>query len=253
MEGARALIVEDIDYNARALATMLKQLGFTVDLAPDGATALKHLASRTYHTVFLDYDLPDMSGLDVARRLRLREDDDRRTLVIATTAYSTVEDRSACLEAGMDIFLGKPITPEKLQASLSGMPPITLPSASIDLPIDPQSGINLRMLSYLADNQPDGLKREINRYLDALTSTHGEVLEALLTRNRPALGKAAHRMLSHGRMVEASTLISIAEEIETEADYAETRRLEELGDELATAITELRKTLVRHLQAQTPA
>ena len=60
-------------------------------------------------------------------------------------------------------------------------------------------------------------------------------------------------MLSHARMVEASTLITIAEELETEADYAETRRLGELGDELSAAITALRKTLVRHHQAQTPA
>jgi len=252
MEGARALVVEDIDYNARALNIMLKQLGFTVDLAPDGATALKHLSSRAYHAVFLDYDLPDMSGLDVARRLRLNENKESRSLVIATTAYSTVEDRRACLDAGMDVFLGKPITPEKLQAVLAGMPPIALPSASIDLPIDP-SGLNLRMLNYLADNQPDGLKREIKRYLDSLTATHGEILEALLTRNRSALSKAAHRMLSHARMVEASTLITITEELETEADYAETRRLEELGDELSSAITELRKMLARHHQAQTTA
>ncbi len=252
MEGARALVVEDIDYNARALNIMLKQLGFTVDLAPDGATALKHLSTRAYHAVFLDYDLPDMSGLDIARRLRLNENEESKALVIATTAYSTVEDRRACLEAGMDVFLGKPITPEKLQTVLAGMPPIALPSASIDLPIDP-SGLNLRMLNYLADNQPDGLKREIKRYLDSLTATHGEILEALLTRNRPALSKAAHRMLSHARMVEATTLTTITEELETEADYAENRRLEELGDELSAAITELRKMLVRHHQAQTPA
>ena len=253
MEGARALVVEDIDYNARALNIMLKQLGFTVDLAPDGATAIKHLSARTYHVVFLDYDLPDMSGLEVARRLRLNENEKSKALVIATTAYSTVEDRQACLDAGMDVFLGKPITPEKLQSVLTGMPPIALPSASIDLPIDPHSGLNLRMLNYLADNQPDGLKREIKRYLDSLTATHGEILEALLTRNRPALGKASHRMLSHARMVEATTLTTITEELEIEADYAESRRLEELGDELSAAITDLRKMLARHHQAQTPA
>lgn len=253
MEGARALVVEDIDYNARALNMMLKQLGFTVDLAPDGATALKHLATRAYHAVFLDYNLPDMSGLDVARHLRHNENKESKALIIATTAYSTVEDRRACLDAGMNIFLGKPITPEKLQTVLAGMPPIALPSSSIDLPIDPHSGLNLRMLNYLADNQPDGLKREIKRYLESLTTTHGEILEALLTRNRPALSKAAHRMLSHARMVEASTLVTIAEELESEADYAETRRLGELGDELSAAITALRKTLARHHQAQTPA
>lgn len=253
MEGAHALVVEDIEYNARALGVMLRQLGFTVDFATNGASALKQLSSQSYHTVFLDYDLPDMSGLDVARHLRARESEATHTLVIATTAYSTVEDKKACLDAGMDVFLGKPITPEKLQAVLAGIPTTSLPSPSVHLPADESSGINLRMLEYLAGDSPGGLQREIKRYLDTLTVIQREVNDALIIRDRSALAKGAHHMLSHTRMIEATALTAITEEMETEADYAEARRLDELGDEMSAAITQLRKTLVHHPQAQTTA
>ena len=253
MQGARALVVEDIGYNARSLGAMLNKFGFSVDIVSNGNDALQRLAARSYGVVFLDYDLPDMSGLEVARRMRVHESGRGRTLVVATTAYSTVEDKIACLDAGMDVFLGKPITPEKLQAVLSKLTTTPLPSPSVQMPVDEHSTFDLRMLVYLAGNSPDALQREIGRFLESVTATHREITEALLARSRPALGKAAHRMLSHARMIESNLLCKVSEALETEADSAEAVRLDELGKEMAATISELRNTLVRYRPGPTPA
>src|SRR5476651_1871691 len=71
--GARALVVEDIDYNARALGLMLGRLGFEVEFAGDGDEALARLGALSYLAVFIDCDLPRVNGIEVARRFRASE------------------------------------------------------------------------------------------------------------------------------------------------------------------------------------
>jgi len=253
MAGARALVVEDLDYNARALGAMLQRYGFTVDFARCGEEALRLLAADSYRAVFLDYDLPDMSGLEVARRLRAREAGLTHTMVIATTAYSTVQDREACLAAGMDSFLGKPITPEKLHAALTGIPATARPAASVQLPAETDSSVNLRLLAFLAGDAPGALQGEIGRYLGVLQTLHLEFIDALVTRDRPVLGRAAHRLVSHARMVDAEELAATARAIEDAADFAEETELERMGGQLASAIFALKKSLTRYLPAKSSA
>ncbi|MEZ5413089.1 MAG: response regulator [Opitutaceae bacterium] len=249
-EGSRALIVEDLPYNAQILGAMLGKYGFTIDLAANGKDALRLLAEHTYDTVFLDYDLPDINGLEVARRMREMAHDPK-PLVIATTAYSTVQDREACLKAGMDIFLSKPITPEKLRQALGQ---ITAPALRINpRPAAAQRSLNLQMLKYLAGDDPKQLWHEITRYLDSVAESHDEVITALRTLNRPTLGRAAHRVLSHARMVECEDLTAISRDLETEASYAAEDRLDELVADMTATIEQLKKTMAHHRPAQTPA
>lgn len=251
--GARALVVEDLDYNARTLGAMLGKLGFTVDYAREGADALRMIATQPYRVVFLDYDLPDMSGLDVARKVRARESGPARPLLIATTAYAAIDDRNACMEAGMDAFLGKPITPDKLRTTLSQVPATALPAQPMNLPAETNRIINLQMLTYLAGDTPGGLQREIKRFLEALLASHQAVIDALLTRNRPLLGRAAHHLLSHARMVEAADLAALAEELEFNADFLDETSLDQLCARVSTAVEQIKEILIRHLPEQTPA
>jgi len=249
-EGARALIVEDLPYNAQILGAMLAKYGFSIDVASNGRDALRLLAEHSYDTVFLDYDLPDITGLEVARRMQQIERNPK-PLVVATTAYSTVQDREDCLKAGMDIFLSKPITPEKLRDALGQ---VTTPARRINIqPVVAPPSLNLQMLTYLAGNDTKQLWHEITRYLDSVADTREEVITALRTLNRPALGRAAHRMLSHARMVECEELTAISRDLETEASYAMDERLDELVAGMSAAIERLKKTMAHHRPEQTPA
>ena len=87
----------------------------------DGNDALAKLQANLYDIVFMDWDLPGLNGVEVTRRFRQWEPPERHTLVIATTAYSTPEKRRDCLEAGMDGFAAKPLSPEKIKATIQNL------------------------------------------------------------------------------------------------------------------------------------
>ncbi len=183
--------------------------------------------------VFLDCDLPGATGAEVARSFRAAEPRGRRTLVVATTALSTVEDRDACLAAGMDAFLTKPITPEKLRAVLTGSREARAPEASTCTPGRAGDGllvVDLAMIRHLAEGRPDGLERELSSFAASLEGAVRGVTAALATGSKPALASAAHRVLSHARMVGAAALARTASDLQ---EFASAYSEAELADEIA--------------------
>jgi signal transduction histidine kinase/CheY-like chemotaxis protein len=233
VQGERALVVEDIGYNARSLALMLGRLGYDVEIAADGEEAVARLATGSYGAVFIDCDLPGMSGIEVARLLRASEPGMRRTLVVATTAHSTVEDQRACLAAGMDVFVSKPITPEKLRSVLagsSGHGAGTARTTRGSRPGDRQAGIELGLLRGLSDGSAEGLRREAATFISSLDEAMGGVSVAEKSRSRAAISSAAHRVISHARMVGAEALAQTAADLqEFAASYTEAELEQEIG------------------------
>ena len=115
-----ALLAEDNAVNRKVALLMLRRLGWEVDEAFDGREALEALAERDYDVVLLDIQMPEVDGLEVARRLvAAKPDPAERPWVVAVTANAIVGDREACLAAGMDDFVPKPMTPATLAAALA--------------------------------------------------------------------------------------------------------------------------------------
>jgi signal transduction histidine kinase/DNA-binding NarL/FixJ family response regulator len=114
---ARALAIEDEDYNRLVLGSILQKLGYRVDWACDGKTALQLAQQNGYDLVLTDLMLPDTDGGTLARDI-LATCDDPKPPVFAVTAYSTKEKEEECLRAGMAGFISKPLTVEKLEAAL---------------------------------------------------------------------------------------------------------------------------------------
>jgi CheY-like chemotaxis protein len=109
------LIVDDHPISRRLPASVLRQQGWTVDIAADGDAALDKLAVANFDAVLLDLSMPGLSGFEVCRRIR--EDQSLQHLrVIAYTALETIEDLLRA--AGFNGMLRKPITPDKLLAAL---------------------------------------------------------------------------------------------------------------------------------------
>ena len=113
------LLVEDDPRLQRVLRRLLEDDRHVVEVAPDGETALE-LADATegIETVILDIGLPDISGLDVAKRLR---NGGRELSILMLTARDTVNDRVAGLDAGADDYLVKPFAYEELAARLRAL------------------------------------------------------------------------------------------------------------------------------------
>ena len=131
---------------------MLGKLGFEVDFATDGETALERLGAARYDVLFLDCDLPGMSGYDVARRVRSGPTEGDGIFIVATTAHSTVADQGKCFASGMEAFLAKPITPVKLQGTLAapGFPRASAPELA-------EPGVSLKLIREIAEGSAQGL------------------------------------------------------------------------------------------------
>lgn len=107
----RVLVVEDEPVNQAIVGSMLDQAGFAVVLASDGATALESFAQSHFDLVLMDWQMPDMDGLEVTRRLRAggAGEHGKHVPILALTANAFAEDRAACMAAGMNDFLTKPV------------------------------------------------------------------------------------------------------------------------------------------------
>ena len=120
--GRCILLVEDNELNREIAEELLKQYGFLVDIAENGAEAVekvKNSAPGTYDLVLMDIQMPVMNGYEATEQIRALEDPAlAKTRILAMTANAFDEDRKQALKCGMDGFLSKPIVMEELIRTL---------------------------------------------------------------------------------------------------------------------------------------
>lgn len=115
--GSRVLVADDNSVNRMVVRGMLKSLGCEVTLVNDGSQALTALESGVFDLVLMDCYMPVLDGYEATRKIRASESD-ARVPVLALTASAMLEDKQACLAAGMDDFLTKPISKAALKTAL---------------------------------------------------------------------------------------------------------------------------------------
>jgi CheY-like chemotaxis protein len=114
------LVVEDNAVNALVVEAQLERLGCRCDIAADGEEALRRLSTASYELVLMDCMLPGISGFEVTRRWREIEQRQARPhlSIVALTANALASNVEEARAAGMDDFLTKPCTLDKLEAVL---------------------------------------------------------------------------------------------------------------------------------------
>jgi CheY-like chemotaxis protein len=117
LEPLRVLVAEDNPVNQLVAVRMLQRMGHVVDVAADGQQAIDAFHAGAYDLVLMDCQMPGIDGFEATRRIRKLENTGR-TPVIAITAHAMEGAREQCLQAGMDDYLAKPLTLEKLSALL---------------------------------------------------------------------------------------------------------------------------------------
>jgi len=241
----RALIVEDIDYNVIAMQAMLRKLDIQSDVVNDGPTALERLKASHYDVAFLDWNLPGLVGTEVAARYRAVEPSTQRTIIIATTAYSADFNRDACLQAGMDAFISKPITPGKIADALRdlGGPMRTAASVEVrsqNIKLKPAEEIDLEMLKFLGSETLEGLNNQIDRFLAAFEADRVIARGIVATDEREEIHRIAHRLLSHCSVVKYERLSRIALELQNSSANAHPDKLQQLFADFEREFAELR-------------
>jgi two-component system sensor histidine kinase/response regulator len=114
--GQRILLAEDNEINQEVACELLRFVGLSVETAHDGHQAIALATTRPCDLILMDVQMPGLDGLDATREIRRRLGSDLP--IVAMTANAFGEDRLACLQAGMNDHLSKPVDPEALYATL---------------------------------------------------------------------------------------------------------------------------------------
>ncbi len=171
----RVLLVEDDEINQKVTMRMLEKLGCTTDLATTGLEALVALEKRTYEVIFLDIQMPELDGLETARRIRQQWPRPAGPHIIALTANAVRGDRERCLAAGMDDYVTKPVrTGDLVEAlgrfelgsgafplatvPLATVPLATVPLATVPLATVPLATVPLATGPFAEVSPPSGLR-----------------------------------------------------------------------------------------------
>jgi signal transduction histidine kinase/CheY-like chemotaxis protein/HPt (histidine-containing phosphotransfer) domain-containing protein len=244
----RALIVEDIDYNVVAMQAVLRKLDIQSDVVNDGVAALARLQSSFYDVAFLDWNLPGLIGTEVAARYRAVEPSTRRTIIIATTAHSSDFNKEACLQAGMDAFISKPITPTKIAAALRDLGGSLRTAASIEvrsqnITFEPPGEIDMEMLSFLGNETLEGLSIQIERFLSSFETDRVNARRIVETGDRDEIHRIAHRLLSHCSVVKYERLTKLASELQTRSADASPEKLQQVFAEFEREFASFRYKL----------
>lgn len=117
LSGYRILTAEDNAPNRLVLKLQLKKFGGETDFASNGREAVESATKQAYQIIFMDWQMPEVDGVEATRLIRAFEaghPDRPRAYIIACTADASKEDEAMCLAAGMDNYLSKPVTLDKL-------------------------------------------------------------------------------------------------------------------------------------------
>jgi CheY-like chemotaxis protein len=118
------LLAEDNAVNQKLALRLLSNMGYTADVAGDGLRAISALEAKAYDVVLMDVQMPELDGLEATRRIRARWPE-RLVHIVAMTANAMAGDRDACLAAGMNDYVSKPIRPPELAAALLRAPSVS--------------------------------------------------------------------------------------------------------------------------------
>lgn len=122
MAGKKVLLVEDEPINLEIATILLEDLGLIVEAATNGEEAVHKVLAGHFDLVLMDMQMPVMDGLEATRKIR--QSGNHILPIVAMTANAFVEDRNRCIEAGMNEFISKPVSPEVLYGAIMACVPV---------------------------------------------------------------------------------------------------------------------------------
>ena len=187
----KMLLVDDDPAILELSQILLERDGHEVTVAGSGAEALRLLAKRQFDVIFLDEEMPGMSGVEVAKRIRAREaPDGKRQIIFALTGNTTKEDRARLLATGFDACLGKPFRAEEFHQAAARFSPGTF--AASDTSKDPAAASADSSLLARVGGDPKLLRSIVHTFVSDYPAKLRNIKRAIARKDAPALAAAAH-------------------------------------------------------------
>jgi signal transduction histidine kinase/DNA-binding NarL/FixJ family response regulator len=213
----RVLAVDDYPMNLEVLTGQLEILGVPIDTAANGLEALTKWREHGYALVLTDIHMPDMDGFELTRQIRAEEAVsavDRRTPIVALTANALKGEADRCLAAGMDGYLTKPLTLDRLRETVERWmaQPAAVPALAGSGAAAEASAIDRSVLTRMFGNDPAVAARMLARF--------GEAGDELVARIKAAvdspdeLAELAHKLKGASRAAGALRLGDLAAALE---------------------------------------
>ena len=218
----RVLVVEDDPVNQMIVQSLSEQGGFACTVAGCGAAALQRLSAEPFDAVLMDWQMPDMDGIEVTRQLRagLAGELNRTVPVIALTANAFAEDRDICMAAGMNDFLTKVVQGTTLIATLhrwcrteclrqeTGVPAATDSSPVSDVVFDRSA---LASLPMVADgSRPEAVDELLCLFIATTRAGIEELPGFIASDNRKSVQRFFHTLKSSAAQIGARALSAAA-------------------------------------------
>jgi len=217
-ESPRVLVVEDHPVNREVLVLQLELLGIAADSVENGVDALEAWARGRYAAVLADIHMPHMDGHELARRLRAAEANrgTARTPIVAVTANAMKGEEERCLASGMDAYLVKPVSIERLRATLERWLPVQAESSVGDRPDqgEPTEAIDRNVLGAWLGEDRAAIDTLLAKFRETAVEAEGEIGVASRTGDFAKLAAAAHKLKGAAQAVGATGVGATAAALE---------------------------------------
>jgi CheY-like chemotaxis protein/HPt (histidine-containing phosphotransfer) domain-containing protein len=199
-EGLRLLLVEGSAVNRKIAVGMLEKRGHAVVAAVNGKEALAVLEAggeSPFDLVLMDVQMPEMDGMEATACIREKEKADGRHIpIIAMTAHAMKEDREACIKAGMDAYVSKPLNADELVAAMEKLVRSGQESGKEFSSTDDEAAVAFDREKILAsvDGDRELLKEVVGMFLEDYPKTMAEIRAAIDGGDPQRLNRAAHSL-----------------------------------------------------------
>jgi CheY-like chemotaxis protein/HPt (histidine-containing phosphotransfer) domain-containing protein len=226
----RVLLAEDNPINQEVAVRLLERLGYGADVVGDGRQVLARLDHAAYDVILMDVQMPEMDGLEASRAICARWAASERPRIIAMTAEAMQGDRDKCLAAGMDDYIVKPVTLDRLAVALAKCRPLaaaSAPEAVAAPPVERQrigekqriavgSALDRNVLDQLREDLGGtvALREVIKSFLDRTPSVLSVLRDAAARADVSSIRRAAHMIKGTSSTLGARELSEQCAEIE---------------------------------------
>jgi PAS domain S-box-containing protein len=238
----KILVAEDTPFNQTFIMRLLEKNGYHGALVENGQQVLEALSRHPFDLVLMDVQMPEMDGLEATQRIReLEKQSGDHIPIVAMTAYAIKGDRERCLEAGMDEYVTKPISTEKLFGAIHSL----IPGGPSEKKTTQAAGKSFDRQSLLKAFDHDW--NLFSELVGIFGKDYPQMLvamrEALSAGDAQTLSRTAHSLKGMLRNFQADPAADTALEIEKKAKEKQLQGLEQLIDKLENQVTEVDRQL----------